>query len=962
MRLQTKLLAVFGVVFLSLYLVVEYHHYRENRAAVVEQLLEEAEVIAGTLQAVRRVFHHQFIISGLPVNKDTVGFLPAHAMSRISAEFLNFVRTGLQFNNVSDRARNPANKADAVEQEAIAYFRAEPTATQRMVPFTNAEGRNFYLYAKPLRIEQYCLQCHGRRQDAPSGIQDMYDTAFDYKLGDVRGILSIKLPSDELERRVIARQTREMGTRLAVFAAAFVLLFVLLKHVVVRRLGLLKAQMVNLRGGDYGARAALDGKDELAELAYSFNTMADAISDSRQQIERERAFLQTVIDGALDPIMVIGADYQVLMMNRAARRYLDQEDTLPLLCHQLSHRQAQPCSGSGHPCPLEEVRRSLRPVTMVHEHVLADGRCRQFELEATPLLDEQGEFKGIIETSRDITDRVQAEERLRKLSQAVEQSPVSVIITDVHGAIEYVNPKFEEVTGYRLDEVRGSNPRVLKSGHTAESEYRRLWETILRGDIWRGEFLNRRKNGELFWEYASISAIRNARGEIDHFLAVKEDITVRKGYEERLLHQESYDTLTDLPNRMLAADRLIQAMMRARREGRSVGVVSLDLDNFKNINDSLGHGSGDQLLLQLAHRLIAAMREGDTVARLGGDEFLIILADLATADDVERVLDKVRAVFERSFQVEGKDIYMTPSIGVTVAPEDSEDVHILLRNADAAMHRAKELGRDRTQFFTTEMNERALKRLELESQLRHAQARGELSLHYQPQVAGDSGQVFGAEALLRWSSPVLGAISPVRFIPLAEETGLIVPIGRWVLETACREAVGWPQPLQVSVNVSSRQFRDGKLVETVAQVLADTGLEPSRLELEVTESLLMEDVSGTAIVLERLQLLGVRIALDDFGTGYSSLSYLKRFPFGVLKIDRSFVNDIIDNPDDGALCEAIIQMAHVLNLRVVAEGVETAEQLEYLLARGVDLVQGYYYSRPLPAAEFLRYLADTSDK
>jgi EAL domain-containing protein (putative c-di-GMP-specific phosphodiesterase class I) len=305
---------------------------------------------------------------------------------------------------------------------------------------------------------------------------------------------------------------------------------------------------------------------------------------------------------------------------------------------------------------------------------------------------------------------------------------------------------------------------------------------------------------------------------------------------------------------------------------------------------------------------------------------------------------------------------MRPSIGVTVAPEDSGDVHILLRNADAAMHRAKELGRDRTQFFTTEMNERALKRLELESQLRHAQARGELSLHYQPQVAGDDGRVIGAEALLRWNSPVLGAISPVRFIPLAEETGLIVPIGRWVLETACREAAGWPQPLQVSVNVSSRQFRDGDLVETVAQVLAATGLEPSRLELEVTESLLMEDVSRTAIVLERLQLLGVRIALDDFGTGYSSLSYLKRFPFGVLKIDRSFVNDIIDNPDDGALCEAIIQMAHVLKLRVVAEGVETAEQLEYLVARGVDLVQGYYYSRPLPAAEFLRYLADTSDK
>lgn len=958
MRLQTKLLTVFAGVFLSLYLAVEYHQYRENRAAIVAQLLAEAEVIAGTLQAVRRVYQHQFITAGLPVNGETIGFLPAHAMPRISTEFLHFVRTGLSFNNVSDQARNPQNAADAVELEAINYFRADTEASYRMVPFNTPDGRHFYHYAKPLRIEQYCLKCHGSEAEAPPTIRAQYDIGFDYKLGDVRGILSIKLPADELEQRVFARQTREMGTRLAAFAAAFMLLFLLLQKVVVQRLAQFKAPMQRLRDGDYAARVALTGGDELGEVAALFNAMADAVAVSNAQIEHERVFLQTVIDGALDPIMVIASDYQVLMMNRAARRYLDQGQQLPMRCHQVSHKQEQPCGGNGHPCPLDEVRRTLQPVTMVHEHVLADGTCRLFELEATPLLDRHGSFTGIIETSRDITDRVRAEEGLRKLSQAVEQSPVSVIITDLSGAIEYVNPKFEEVTGYRLDEVRGSNPRLLKSGHTPQADYRQLWNTIKHGDIWRGEFLNRRKNGELFWEYASISPIRNARGEIDHFLAVKEDITVRKEYEQRLLHQESYDALTELPNRVLAADRVAQAVVRARREGRSVGVVSLDVDNFKNINDSLGHGSGDALLLQLARRLVAAMREGDTVARLGGDEFLIVLADLATVDDVERVLDKVRSIFERPFNVEDKNIYITPSIGVTVAPEDSEDVHILLRNADAAMHRAKELGRNMTQFFMPEMNERAVKRLELESQLRHALERGELSLHYQPQVISASGRVVGAEALLRWQSPAYGMVSPERFIPLAEETGLIVPIGRWVLESACREAVAWPQPLRVSVNVSSRQFRDGMLVETVAAVLEATGLAAGRLELEVTESLLLEDMDGTSRILERLQRLGVRIALDDFGTGYSSLSYLKRFPFGVLKIDRSFVNGIIDDPDDAALCEAIIQMAHVLNLKVIAEGVETAEQLEYLAARGVDLVQGYYYSRPLPTEEFLTYLAN----
>lgn len=956
MRLQTKLLAAFGAVFLSLYLAVEYHQYSENRAAIVAQLLEEAEVIAGTLQAVRRVYHHQFVASGLPVNDETIGFLPAHAMSRISAEFLHFVRTGLSFNNVSDRARNPRNAADHIELDAINYFRTTQDATYRMAPFTASDNRQFYHFSKPLRIEQYCLQCHGSRQDAPPTIRAQYDLGFDYQLGDVRGILSIKLPADELQRRVIARQSRETGTRLAVFSAAFMLLFLLLKYVVVRRLALLKDQMQRLRGGDYTARVSTTGNDELTELAHSFNAMVDAVAAGNTQIERERIFLQTVIDGALDPIMVIATDYQVLMMNKAARRYLDHGQELPLSCHQVSHKQEQPCAGNGHPCPLDEVRRTLRPVTMVHEHVLADGSHRLFELEATPLLDEMGGFKGIIETSRDITDRVQAEERLRKLSQAVEQSPVSVIITDLDGAIEYVNPKFEEVTGYQLDEVRGCNPRVLKSGHTAQGEYRILWDTIRRGDIWRGEFLNRRKNGELFWEYASISPIRNMQGEVDHFLAVKEDITVRKEYEQRLLYQESYDALTELPNRMLAADRVGQALAHARREGRSVGVVSLDLDSFKTINDSLGHGSGDELLLQLARRLIAAMREGDTVARLGGDEFLMVLADLATPEDAERVLDKVRAVFARPFAVEDKSIYVTASMGVTVAPDDSEDVHILLRNADAALHRAKELGRNKTQFFTPEMNERAMKRLELESELGHALERGELLLHYQPQVLSGSARVTGAEALVRWRNSRFGMISPDRFIPLAEESGLIIPIGRWVLETACREAAGWPRSLRVSVNVSSRQFREGTLVETVAQVLADTGLASERLELEVTESLLLEDVDSVAQTLERLQHLGVRIALDDFGTGYSSLSYLKRFPFGVLKIDRSFVSDIIENPDDAALCTAIIQMAHVLNLQVIAEGVETAAQLDYLASHGVDLLQGFYYSRPLPAVEFLHYL------
>jgi len=958
MRLQKKLLLVFAMVFFGLYLTVEFYQYRQSRQAIVEQVWEEAEVIAGAMQAVRRVYHHQFLDADLPLDEKTIGFLPAHAMSRISAEFLEFIRTGLTFNNVSDRARNAANSADAVEQELIEYFRTHTESEARMSPFTSPEGRAFYLYAKPLRVEPYCLQCHGSRQNAPQEIRDSYDAAYDYQLGEVRGILSIKIPIDQLTKRAISAQLKGMGSRLGVFVLAFVLLSFLLKHRVVQRLLSLKEQMQRLRDGDYAVRTVVSGDDELSDVSSTFNAMAEAITSSRAQTEQERAFLQTIIDGVTAPIMVVSSKRRVLLSNRAARRTGLVEQEASACCYGAHADPPESCpQGEQDACPMRRVEETLHPVDLLRVHALPEGGTRTYRLRASPLLDEQDKFAGIIQVFHDITELLQAEEGLRQLSQAVEQSPASVIITDAEGRIEYVNPKFEQVTGYTLDEVRGQTPRVLKSGHTSAQEYEHLWETVKqRGKIWRGEFLNRRRNGEVFWEYATISPIFSAQGQIQNLMAIKEDISLRKEYEQRLLHQESYDALTELPNRILGADRTAQAVLRARRKEQLVGVVSLDIDHFKKINDSLGHSSGDELLLQVAHRLRAALGEQDTVARVGGDEFLLVLADLDTVEEIERRLDRVRKIFVRAFDVGGKSIFITVSLGVSVAPTDSEDVHILLRDADTAQHRAKELGRNITQYFRQEMNVWAMGRLEMELQLRHALENGELSLHYQPQVVSRSGTVAGAEALLRWNNPQLGHVSPEHFIPLAEETDLIVPIGSWVLETACREAMHWPQPLRISVNLSFRQFRDGTLVDRVREVLTRTGLPAERLELEVTESLLLENESGTAQILDGLREMGVSIALDDFGTGYSSLNYLKRYPFGVLKIDRSFINDIMYNPEDASLCDAIISMAHALKLTVVAEGVETSEQLEYLALRGVDLIQGYYYSKPLPARDFLNYL------
>ncbi len=1084
MRLQTQIFLVFGSVFVLLFGAVEYYHYRELREAEVAQTLDEANAIAGVLMATRRVYHHQFIASELPLNDKTIGFLPAHAMQRISREFLNFVTSGLSFNNVSDRARNPHNAADKVELEAIAFFRNHPDAQERMVPFSAANGQNFYHYSRPLWIEQYCLKCHGKRADAPPTIQERYDEGFDYKLGDLRGILSIKLPAAELEARTLSRFKEDTTARLIAFGASFLLLFWLLESGIVRRLQRLKEAAARLQGGDYQARAGLKGNDEVHDLSVAFDAMADAIAsreqrlvegearyravfeqagepimlidptttrlvefndatctvfrhsrdelhgmritdfdddasralvgprlaqlqgggehmfesriragdgqlrdlrirarmvslegrayvlalvrdittelENSQAVAKERTFLQNIIDGAVDPIMVIGTDYRVLTMNRAARTFLDREpDGGVLLCHQLSHHSDTPCSGAGHPCPLQQVQRTLAPVTMVHEHCRADGSKRLFQLEATPLLDDDGNFRGIIETSRDITDKVRAEEQLRMVSQAVEQSPVSVIITDLNGRIEYANRKFEEVSGYALPEVIGQNPRILKTGYTTDAEYHELWQTIMQGKTWWGEFLNRRKNGEQYWEYASISPMFDTSGRITHFLGVKEDITVRKEYEERLLHQENFDALTDLPNRVLALDRLGQILARALREERHVGLLLLDLDDFKTVNDSLGHSVGDELLKRVANRLKSTVRPGDTVARLGSDEFLLILADMMVATDAQRVTEKVRAAFTQPFVIEGVELYVTPSVGISVAPADAQEGHVLLRNADAAMHRAKESGRNRMQFFTPGMNERAVQRLEMESLLRQALERQELVLHFQPLVVSGSGRLVGAEALLRWQSRELGLVAPDRFIPLAEETGLIVPIGEWVLRTACTAVAEWAGQgvqLHVAVNVSPRQFRESGLVEMVAAILEETGVAPEWLELEVTESLLLEDAPSIMEQLQALKGLGVRLVLDDFGTGYSSLSYLKRYPFDALKIDRSFVADVNHDADDAALCQAIVHMAHTLNLKVVAEGVEVAEQLELLTAYGADFVQGFYFSRPVDAARFADFV------
>jgi diguanylate cyclase (GGDEF)-like protein/PAS domain S-box-containing protein len=557
-----------------------------------------------------------------------------------------------------------------------------------------------------------------------------------------------------------------------------------------------------------------------------------------------------------------------------------------------------------------------------------------------------------IKDSAERRQRRHAEERVRILSRAVEQSPVSVVITDSEGVIEYVNPKFEEVTGFCFEEAVGRDLEFTHLEREGDASAGALWSTVRAGVEYRGEFCNRRRDGQLFWEHATVSPLKDAEGRIAHYIAVKEDITVRRSYEERLLRQANFDELTGLPNRVLMQDRLQQAIAFAHSRQRLSALLCIDLDRFKDVNDSLGHAAGDILLREAADRLSGCVREGDTLARLGGDEFLMILAGVDDSEDVQKVAERVTEMFGQPFVIEGTEHFITASIGITLFPMDGTDSQVLLRNADLAMYQAKELGRNGYRFFTQKINQRLQERLALEAQLRGAVGRGEMLVHYQPVVCLADESTVALEALVRWRPAGNGLTMPDQFIPVAEEMGLIGEIGHFVITAACEQFRSHRKPSdplkRIAVNVSPRQLKMASFGQSVRRLLDHTGLPADCLELEITESVLLDDTPETAVNLTTLCDIGVRLSIDDFGTGYSSLGYLQRYPFDTLKVDRSFIAGI-GNTGASRLVETIITMAHGLGLEVIAEGVETPEQLAFLRSRGCNLAQGFLFSRPVAA-------------
>ena len=617
---------------------------------------------------------------------------------------------------------------------------------------------------------------------------------------------------------------------------------------------------------------------------------------------------------------------------------------------------------------------SSRSFSHVNRQVHKSGKFYYMLWTITAVKDAENNIKWFNSIARDITiqketeiELVQAKDKLKKIvdrqteqlnlvTEVLKQSSEGVTITDSENRILFTNEAFTQITGYSHDEVVGKKPSILKSNRHGPSFYKSLWKSLKQNGVWEGEIWNRRKGGEVFPEWISIKAITDLNGDFVNYIAVFRDISEAKAKQQKLRHQAYHDALTGLPNRTLLLDRIRKAMISHKKDGKWLALLFIDLDNFKNINDSFGYVVGDTVLQEVASRIRNFINEGDTVSRLGGDEFVIMLKSINNKHDAAVMADNIINLFSNTFTVKPHQFIITPSIGIALYPDDGDSPHSLVRNADTAMNKAKQEGRNRYHLFTPGLTESALRRVSLENKLRQAAKNNAFTVFYQPKVNLQSGKVVGMEALVRWIEPNGNIISPAQFIPLAEETGLIVPIGEQVLESACLDTVElnnrFGTDLKVSVNLSLRQFKQKNLLKNIMDIITMTAIKPRWLELEITESTVMDDITQTQKILKSFDDLGITLSIDDFGTGYSSLSHLKNLPMHTLKIDQSFVFGLPSNKSDGKIVKAIISLAKSFDLSTVAEGIENIEQHAFMKELGCDTMQGFFFSPPVPIEEF----------
>lgn len=688
-----------------------------------------------------------------------------------------------------------------------------------------------------------------------------------------------------------------------------------------------------------------------------------ALQDSENNLRHLSSQLTTLIETIPDAIFFKDGEGRLIIANKFAKQLFNlhaiawQGKTkleLAALCPSMSTLYEKIYTD-------DELAWNARTLHVSEQTILDDAdNTREFEMRKAPLFEENGERKGLLVIGRDITKHKLFEHDLRIAAIAIEAQE-GIMITDVNKRILRVNRAFTRLTGYSPVEVIGKTPSILQSGRHDAAFYKAMWKKLIPEKYWQGEVWDRRKNGEIYPKWLTITAVTNPAGQVTNYVGAFTDLSEHKDAQAAIHRLAFYDPLTDLPNRRLLNERVELAITSSNRNRLYAAILMIDLDNFKTINDTKGHGTGDQLLIEVAQRLKACIRQGDTLARLGGDEFVILLEDLNRNEDkaavqAQGVGEKVLRVINQPYLLEGHKLHSSASVGISLFSGTQLTGEELLKYADTAMYEAKHAGRNALCFFDPDMQTLLETRVTLESALRNALSDDQLHLYFQLQV-DTQHRVLGAEVLLRWNHPQLGFISPSDFIPIAEETGLILPIGDWVMRTACLQLKAWEnnpltQDLLLAVNVSARQFSQPNFVNEMCKILVQTGANATLLKMELTESLVMHNVSETIEKMQTLKLLGIRFSMDDFGTGYSSLSYLKKLPLSQLKIDQSFVRDLITDQSDAAIIQTIIGMAHNLGLNVIAEGVETEEQRACLESQGCLSYQGYLFSKPVPLPEF----------
>lgn len=660
-------------------------------------------------------------------------------------------------------------------------------------------------------------------------------------------------------------------------------------------------------------------------------------------LKKSEEKVKTIINNNLNGMMVLDHDGIILFVNKEAEKIFD--------------RTSDKMLGETLGLPLEfdkiselEIPQKQSQSTEVKQELLI------VEMRAVPII--WNDKNAYLISFINITERKKMEDKLKILFQASEQSPASIVITNIEGNIEYVNPKFEELSGYKEEEVLGKNPRILKSGHFQECDYKKLWQTITQGKEWQGEFHNRKKNGELYWEKALISPIFNSVGAITHFMAVKEDITEKKQQEILLQYQAKYDHLTKIPNRNYALEKVNYLLNQARDTNTNLGLMFIDLDHFKDVNDNLGHDFGDELLIQATQRMKNALRSTDLLARLGGDEFFMAIPYITKSEDLEKIATKIIKLLHQNFHIFERQISISASIGITIFPQDGDNLKQLIRNADLAMYEAKKNGRNQFEFYHVEMTKKKITNFHLEQNLLKAIEKQEFKIVYQPIIEFNSQLIIGAEALIRWENKEIGLIYPEKFIPILEKNGMIVTLEEWMLKSMAEDIKQWKiiKNIPISIKLSEYQFQDHNLIQKLINFIVKNQQENNIIDIQINEEILFEKKYFVKDILDKLSQLNINLSLDNFGMDCLHLQHFQKFKFKYLKIHHSLINNLVDNPETKLLVKSIITLAQIFKIKTIAHGVETIQQVEILRELNCDYGQGYFFSQALSPTNLTQYL------